>query len=295
MILRTSLDEGDPCRAGHARSSQAGTGSAPVAEPGAEPWLARTRVEPGHPELVEVRRVQPVMGTVVSIAAWGAPERLAPVEAGVVRALAWLHEVDDRFTTWRPSEWLRMAHGELAIESAHPDVALVLDRCRRIERDTDGAFTLRSRPGIPLEPAAFVKGWSAQRAADLLMDVGAVKVCINCGGDVVVAGGDEPWRIGIQDPFDNDRLRGVVEITRGAVATSGLYARGEHLVDARTGGPARGFASVTVVGPDLGLADAYGTALFAAGPGRHAWFERLSAYSAYCIGTDGEIDTVRFS
>ena len=139
-----------------------------------------------------------------------------------------------------------------------------------------------------------MKGWSAQRAADLVMEAGAVKVCVNCGGDVVVAGGDEPWRIGIQDPFDEGKLRGVVEVTSGAVATSGLYARGQHILDPDTGLPAEGFASVTVVGPDLGLADAYGTALFAAGPGDHRWFQRLTAYSAYFIHTDGEISTVRF-
>jgi thiamine biosynthesis lipoprotein len=256
--------------------------------------MAVRRVDPAQPGVVEIRRVQPVMGTVVSLAAWAPVDRPAPAEAAVVRALAWLHEVDDRFTTWRPSEWTAMAAGTLALADAHPDVALVLDRCRRLEDETDGAFSLSARPGVALEPAAYVKGWAAQRAADLVMEAGAERVCVNCGGDVVVAGGAEPWRIGVQDPFDPAALRGVVELRRGAVATSGLYARGDHLFDPRTGRPARGWASVTVVGPDLGLADAYGTALFAAGAGPHPWFERLTAYSAYCIGTDGATVTTRF-
>jgi thiamine biosynthesis lipoprotein len=252
------------------------------------------RVDPASPTLVEIRRVQPVMGTVVSLAAWAPARRPAPVDAATVRALAWLREVDDRFTTYRPSEWLRMAHGELAVGDAHRDIGLVLDRCRRLEEETDGAFSLTARPGAPLEPAAYVKGWATQRAADLLMEAGAVKVCVNCGGDVVVAGGDEPWRIGVQDPFDTGGLRGVIEVRRGAVATSGLYARGDHLFDPRTGRPAAGWASVTVVGPDLGLADAYGTALFASGPGAHRWFEPLSEYSAYFIAADGATSAFRF-
>jgi thiamine biosynthesis lipoprotein len=268
-----------------------------VADTDADLWMARRGPDPEDDALVEIRRVQPVMGTVVSIAAWAPAGRPAPVDAAVVRALAWLREVDDRFTTWRPSEWLRMASGGLAVRAAHPDIGTVLSACRRLELETGGAFSLAARKdeGIALEPAAYVKGWSAQRAADLVMEAGAVKVCVNCGGDVVVDGGDEPWRIGIQDPFDADQLRGVVEIRRGAVATSGRYARGDHLIDPRTGRPAVGWASVTVVGPDLGLADAYGTALFAAGPGRHDWFERLAAYSAYLIGTDGETSSIRFA
>jgi thiamine biosynthesis lipoprotein len=255
---------------------------------------AAHRPDPDDPSLVEIRRVHEVMGTVVSVAAWADAARPAPVDAAVVRALSWLREVDDRFTTWRPSEWLRMARGELAVADAHPDIARVLDRCRRLEDETDGAFSLTARPGVPLEPAAYVKGWAADHAAGLLRAAGAARVCVNCGGDVVVDGGDQPWRIGIQDPFDRHRLRGVVELQRGAVATSGLYARGAHLYDPRTGRPADGWASVTVTGPDLGLADAYSTALFAAGRGPHRWFERLGAYSAYFIGQDGATSTIRF-
>jgi FAD:protein FMN transferase len=253
------------------------------------------RVDPAHSDLIEIGRVQPVMGTVVSLTAWAPAGNPTPTCAGVARALAWLHEVDDRFTTYRPSEWLRMADGSLPLVRTHPDIRHVLDRCRSLERLTGGDFSLNARPDRPLEPAAYVKGWATQRAADLLIEAGAVKVCVNCGGDVVVDGGDEPWRIGVQDPFDATKLRGVIEIPRGAVATSGLYARGDHLYDPRTGTPALSWASITVVGPDLGLADAYGTALFAAGPRPSPWFDRLTEYSAYLIGIDGEATDIRFA
>ena len=60
-------------------------------------------------------------------------------------------------------------------------------------------------------------------------------------------------------------------VTDAAVATSGRYERGDHVLDPRTGLPATGLASVTVVGPDLAIADAYATAAVVLGPdARHA-------------------------
>ena len=59
-----------------------------------------------------------------------------------------------------------------------------------------------------------------------------------------------------------------------AVATSGAYERGAHIVDPRTGEPPAGVLSVTVLGPDLGTADAYATAAFAMGADGPAWTAR---------------------
>ena len=56
-----------------------------------------------------------------------------------------------------------------------------------------------------------------------------------------------------------------MRLREGAVATSGAYERGAHIVDPHTGRPPRGVLSVTVVGPDLATADAYATAAFAMG------------------------------
>ncbi len=58
----------------------------------------------------------------------------------------------------------------------------------------------------------------------------------------------------------------MLAVTDAAVATSGRYERGDHVIDPRSGLPARGLTSVTVVGPDLALADAYATAALVLGP-----------------------------
>ena len=246
-------------------------------------------------ELVERRHVEDVMGTVFSITVRGPGHAQVRLQAAVVRAVAWLHEVDDRFTTYRPdSEWLQVVRGDRPLGVAHADVRHVVETVDDLHRLTRGAFAIDADPRRPPDPAAYVKGWATQRAADLLRDAGASAVCVNGGGDVAVHGGDRPWRIGLQDPFARDSVLGVIEVRDGGIATSGRYERGDHLVDPRSGRAATGFAGVTVVGPDLGLADAYATALFAGGPDATDWFGRLADYHAFLVHPDHTTTTIGF-
>lgn len=193
----------------------------------------------------------------------------------------WLRFVDAVFSTYRgDSEIARLARGTLAAADAHPHVHEVLGRCEQLRSATNGFFDIRATGR--LDPSGFVKGWAVDRAADLLQQAGAQRFCINAGGDVVVRGG-EPWRIGIRHPRISDRLAGVVALTDGAVATSGAYERGCHIVDPRSGKPPSGVLSVTVIGPQLGIADAYATAAFAMGRHGPAWTALLDQYDAMTI------------
>jgi thiamine biosynthesis lipoprotein ApbE len=81
-------------------------------------------------------RVEPVMGTVVS---FDLRDDVVPTGA-VEGAIAWLHEVDERFSPFRPdSEVSRLADGTLAEAEAHPDVRAVLAMCDELRRDSGGA------------------------------------------------------------------------------------------------------------------------------------------------------------
>ncbi len=71
-----------------------------------------------------------------------------------------------------------------------------------------------------------------------------------------------PWRVGIEDPAERTRLAATVELTVGAVATSGNAARGAHITDPRTGSPVDRPGSATVTGPSLLWADIWATAIF---------------------------------
>ncbi|MGW4489144.1 FAD:protein FMN transferase [Amycolatopsis sp. NPDC004368] len=192
--------------------------------------------------------------------------------AAVADAFAWLHEVDERFSPFRAdSEVSRHDRGEIADLSDELDEVLSL--CTYYEELSDGAFTAKL-PGRGLDPCAVVKGWAVQRAADRLHAAGTRDFCLNAGGDVVTSGEPEPgqpWRVGIRHPELPEAVCAVVASRGGAVATSAAYERGAHILDGRTGRPATGLLSVTVVAGDLTHADALATAAFALGTDGIAW------------------------
>lgn len=218
------------------------------------------------------------MGTVVSIDVRDPdprdPDPRGPAGAAVARAVeaavTWLNEVDARFSAFRAdSEIRRLDRGSLVLDDCHPDVRHVLRACEDLRLETDGAFDVRGhRADGALDPSGFVKGWAVDEAADLLTAAGVRSFAINAGGDIVARGEPVPgraWRVGIRDPADAGRVVAVLAVGGGAVATSGLYERGAHIRDPRSGAVPGAYASVTVVGPTLGLADAWATAAFALG------------------------------
>lgn len=236
-------------------------------------------------------RVEQIMGTMVSIDLRGCAGNAAA--AGADGVLEWLHEVDAVFSTYRPDSVIsRINSGELTRSQVRGDVAWVLGRCEELRRETGGFFDMRA--GGSLDPSALVKGWAVQRAADDLTRRGFTDFCLSAGGDVVCRGGRGPglgWRIGIQHPYDRDAVAAVLHATDLAVATSGTYERGSHIIDPHTRRAPAGVVSVTVCGPDLGTADAYATAAFAMGREAAAWTLGLDGYEAMTVLEDDTVLT----
>ena len=235
-------------------------------------------------------RVEHLMGTVISIDV----RNPAVAEAAIDAAFDWLHEVDGRFSPFKTeSEISRLGRGELTVDECHPDVRVVLDLCEALRVRSGGAFNAwRARPDGRLDPSGVVKGWAAERAAEILQDAGARNFCINAGGDIIARGAPEPerkWRVGIRHPQDRQSVATVVEVNDLAVATSGSYERGHHVLDARTGEAAEGLLSLTVAGPSMTLADAYATAAFAMGTAGIAWAAAQPGYAAYGITADSRV------
>lgn len=222
----------------------------------------------------------------------GIDVRDAGVAPSVVeRAFARLRWADAMFSTHRPdSEISRLDAGTLALRDAHPSVRAVLARCERLRAATSGCFDVRATGR--LDPSGLVKGWAVEAAAALLARAGARNACVHAGGDVRLIGeraAGRPWRVGVQHPHERDRVAAVLGVRDLAVATSGAYERGAHIVDPRTGRTPEGVLSVTVAGPDLGTADAYATAAFAMGADGPMWTARLRGYEALTILADGRV------
>ena len=81
-------------------------------------------------------------------------------------------------------------------------------------------------------------------------------------------------------------MAAVLAVSDRAVATSGTYERGDHIVDPRTGGPAVGLRSLTVVGPRLAFTDAYATAAFVMGLDGLRWVAEPRRLRGLAITTD---------
>jgi len=140
----------------------------------------------------------------------------------------------------------------------------------------DGSRVSSDNPAVKLDFGGFAKGYSVAMAVDLLEQRGIRNLIVNAGGDLCLRGrhGDRPWRIGIRSPDGKGVLASMDLEGAHCVFTSGDYERYfeyhgkrySHILDPRTGYPAEGTRSVTVLANDASLADAAATALFVAGP-----------------------------
>jgi len=241
----------------------------------------------------QLRHAETVMGTVVSfdVRDAGSGARREQVEAGLRRAVAWLHWVDEVFSTYRQDSAVsRLGRGELALADCGPEVAEVMGLGEDAERESGGAFSVRA--GGSLDPSGVVKGWAVERASGILREAGSLRHCVNGGGDIQTAGEPEPgrtWALAVAHPLQPGAFATVVRGRGIALATSGTSERGAHILDPRTGGPVRGdLASVTVVGSSLTAADIAATTVFAMGSARgRPWLEQREGLDCFAVLADG--------
>jgi thiamine biosynthesis lipoprotein len=232
-------------------------------------------------------RVEEIMGTVIGL------DLRQPwvVQAAVDRFFDWLRSVDARFSTYRADSLVsRLRRKEISIEETDEDFHEVLALCEEVHAVSRGAFDIWRHSPEGMDPSGLVKGWSIDRGVRMLVEAGARNFCVNAGGDVVACGEASPglaWRIGIRHPQLPDKMAAVVAGRDLAVATSGAYERGEHILDPATGRPPSGFLSTTVAGPALAFADAYATAAFAMGTNGIGWVAGLPRYSGFEVTRDG--------
>ena len=216
--------------------------------------------------------VEQVMGLPVSLHVRTEPGPRPDLDEAVATMFATLRRFDAVFSTYRPdSDLMRVRRGELAVCEAHPWLAKARDLTEEAVAATGGLFStdlIAPDGSRGWDPTGLVKGWAVERAVSGLQDLPSISFCCNGGGDVVCGLGARsehlrgPWRVGLQDPHDATRIAGVVEVETAAVATSGNSARGQHIVDPRTGSLLDRAGSTTVSGPSLMWSDIWATACF---------------------------------
>jgi len=172
---------------------------------------------------------------------------------------------------------------------------------RRVKLDRTSGTVELPLPGMALDLGAIAKGYAVDRARSILQQHGIRQALIVAGGSVYALGsapGNLPWRVAVQHPRDPQGVLGIIPVRDMAVDTSGDYQRFfdeggrryHHILDPRTGYPARACQSATVVHQSAGFADALATACFVLGPDRaSALLARLPGTAALLVDDQGRL------
>jgi thiamine biosynthesis lipoprotein len=145
-----------------------------------------------------------------------------------------------------------------------PEVAAALARVgyRHIRLDPDARTVRFDRPGVEMDPGGVGKGYAVDRMVQVLRQNGVQTALVAGSGSSIYGMGappDEPrgWPVKIKDPWDNRKTLAEVWLKDSSMSTSGSYekffrAEGKiyaHIMDPRTGYPAQGSVSVSVIAP----------------------------------------------
>lgn len=153
--------------------------------------------------------------------------------------------------------------------------------------------------GMELDFGGYVKEYCADRVAQLCRDNGLRHGLVDLGGDLCVIGphpDGSAWRVGIRHPRRPESAMARVDLSHGAIASSGDYERFtivegrrySHILDPRTGWPVEGLASVSVVAPHCLVAGTASTIAMLKGSEGARWLDELGLPSLR-MNRDGEL------
>jgi thiamine biosynthesis lipoprotein len=237
-----------------------------------------------------LRQQFPVWGTIVDVDIASSLVSEDGLNQGMQQVKDFCKQVDSDFSTYIDTSWVtRLRTNKVEISSCPPSVQEVWELCLQAKHLTDGAFDPWAVEG-GFDPSGLVKGWAADKCADMLVTLGIEHVQVNAAGDLALRGGFydgvvKPWRIGVVNPDNRAEVVETFEISDGAIATSGAYERGAHINDPYTGLIAIGAKSATVVGQLGWLCDALATALMIAGEDGAKYFAQpeLEGYQVFVV------------
>ncbi|MDP2972856.1 MAG: FAD:protein FMN transferase, partial [Deltaproteobacteria bacterium] len=155
------------------------------------------------------------------------------------------------------------------------------------------------KKGMAIDLGGIAKGYAVDRAFEILMSLGYKNLIVNAGGDLRTGGlkNNEPWSIGIQNPRSAEKVMATISVSDSAIATSGDYEkfffhkgkRYHHILNPKTGFPADGCQSVTILSKDGMTADGLATAVFVLGPEKgYALCQKIGGVECLIVDREGK-------
>ncbi len=268
------------------------------------PDAARAAIEQAYAELNRVDRLMSEWKPDSPISRVNAAAGKHPVEVPqelremIERSIRYSHKTEGAFDiTWR-------GMGKIWKFDDHfvPPTPQLVEAARRnvnyraIQIEGNRVFLPEAQMSIGL--GGIAKGYAVDRAVQVLTQAGFGNAMVDGGGDVRVSGDRHgvPWRLGIQHPRqDRGRLLGRVQPRDQALVTSGDYerfrivdgVRYHHIIDVRSGWPARAAASVSVLAATAEQGVVIAKGIFILGPEKGMALAQAEHVEALLIDPDG--------
>ncbi len=168
----------------------------------------------------------------------------------------------------------------------------------QLDEQNSSVFLPDSRMEIGL--GGIGKGYAMDRAMTVLQNHGIQNAMVMAGGDTLIRGkkGSAPWRVGLRDPNREGGILAVLPLADQAISTSGDYERFffkngiryHHILNTKTGFPAKKSRSVSILASDATTSDALSTSVFVLGPEKGLiLIEKLEEVEGIIIGPEGRM------
>lgn len=198
-------------------------------------------------------------------------------------------QIDSRYSTYREDSEIAQINNGMPRSDWSTEMQKIMQLCEDTKQATGGYFDIEHNG--KLDPSGLVKGWSIWEAAKQLQKRDTKNFYIEAGGDIQAQGmnsQDEPWSIGIRNPFNTTEIIKTLHVHNHGIATSGTYIRGQHIYDPhRPKDALHGVQSLTVIATNVYEADRFATAAFAMGMNGITFIEGHSGLEGYMVDDSG--------
>ncbi len=178
---------------------------------------------------------------------------------------------------------------------------------RNVIVDKEKSTVFLKTKGVQIDLGGIIKGYAADRAVEILKKKGIKSGIVAVAGDIKVFGRKPPtgsdsglWNVGIQNPrqeSDRDEIIATIGLSDASISTSGDYQRFfikdgkryHHLLNPKTGYPAYGCQSVTIITKDAAFTDAFATGIFILGHEKGLDVIKKLGFDGVIVDRDGKI------